>query len=363
MKINTVTLVSRDMNPGDTQHFVAELAHYLDTQNIQVHLVTSVDQEVAYSLPSKVEHTALTPQEPSSFLPKSLYRMKLASKLRKTIFAQHSDIVVVFSMQEAIMAAQGGKQHKAPLVIAYRSDIPAQLKQKWKSSLIRSAYKKADGLVFQTHAEKNFFYDSFFTNTVVIPNALLLENLPKRAEKKIKKEIIAVGPLTPEKNHLLLIQAFADIAPTFPDYKLTLYGEGPLRDALEAEILECGLADRVKLAGATSKAPEKMKEAALFVLSSDSEGMSNTLIQAMAIGLPCIATDTPGSGTEFLIQHGENGLLCPVGDRTELSDAMRSILSDKNFADRLSQNAKQIVNILDKQKIMRQWLDFFEEIA
>ena len=101
----------------------------------------------------------------------------------------------------------------------------------------------------------------------------------------------------------------------------------------------------------------------MFVLSSDYEGMPNALMEAMASGLPCVSTDCGGGGARFLIRDGENGFLVPKGDEEALADAMRKILSDKELADMLGNNARKLQETLAPEKIYGEWEAFIKEIV
>ncbi len=93
----------------------------------------------------------------------------------------------------------------------------------------------------------------------------------------------------------------------------------------------------------------------MFVLSSDLEGMPNALMEAMAMGIPCISTDCKGGGARFLIQNGINGLLVPVGDADALAGAMIQMLSNEEFAEQCGRNASRIVDRLDPGRIYSEW--------
>ena len=108
-----------------------------------------------------------------------------------------------------------------------------------------------------------------------------------------------------EKNFPLLLQAFAKFSGRHPDYRLRIFGEGELREELTALARELEIAEKVELPGRSTTLLEKMNSAAMFVLSSDYEGMPNALIEAMCLGLPVISTAV--SGATDLIQNGENG--------------------------------------------------------
>jgi glycosyltransferase involved in cell wall biosynthesis len=174
-----------------------------------------------------------------------------------------------------------------------------------------------------------------------------------RTEKK--RRIVSAARLMKQKNQLMLIESFAQIKQDFPDYTLTIYGEGPFRDTLEARIAELNLTDSVFLPGKVQNVFDCIADADLFVLSSDFEGMPNALIEAMCLGLPVISTKV--SGATDLIEHGHNGLLTEVGDTNQLTECMRQMLADPQLRLRCAGNALEINERLQVDGIIRQWLD------
>lgn len=163
----------------------------------------------------------------------------------------------------------------------------------------------------------------------IIPNAINKEFITAEYSGPRNKQIVSSGRLTEQKNHALLIKAFAGITAKYPAYKLVIYGDGPLRKDLELLASNLGIADKVSFPGYTTEIRKKIERSSLFVLSSDFEGMPNALMEAMALGVPCISTDCKGGGARFLIKNGTNGLLTPIGDVEALQTAMEKILSDQ----------------------------------
>ena len=176
-----------------------------------------------------------------------------------------------------------------------------------------------------------------------------------------RKEIVTVGRLEPQKNQKLLINAFSELAKKFPDYTLVIYGEGSLRKKLEKYIESKGLKDRVFLPGAKNNIQEYIKDASLFVLSSDYEGIPNALIEAMAIGLPCVSTDCSPGGARELITNGENGVIVECRNSNELATAMARLLTDRESAKRMGTNAKKIYTRVDKNLVCNRWLDLIRD--
>ena len=123
-----------------------------------------------------------------------------------------------------------------------------------------------------------------------------------------------------------------------------------------------GLENRIFLPGVIPDVADQIEKAALFLLTSYSEGISNALIEAMALGLPVIATDVPSGGTQELIRHGVNGLIIPAGDEKALENALDKLLSDKELADRLGMEAHKIQERLAPERVNRLWQEYFERI-
>ncbi len=132
--------------------------------------------------------------------------------------------------------------------------------------------------------------------------------------------ILAAGSMKPQKNHALLIRAFAKLLKT-RDARLMILGEGPLRAELEALVKSEGLIGKVVMPGFVSDPTAYYRSANLFVLSSDYEGFGNVIVEALACGIPVVSTDCP-SGPAEILDGGRYGRLVPVGDADALADAM-----------------------------------------
>lgn len=232
-----------------------------------------------------------------------------------------------------------------------------------KQKQLKSLAKKADGWVFQTEEERNWYGASTGKAKVqIIPNAINPDFIrdPYRGERK--KTIVTAGRLTEQKNHKLLVQAFAKISQKNPDYQLIIYGGGGnLKDKIEETAKQLNIEDRVMLPGYTTNIGDKIKDSSLFVLSSDFEGMPNALMEAMALGLPCVSTDCKGGGAKFLIDDGKNGLLTPIGDVDALAKAIDKMLSDREFAEHCGKEAHKICERLAPGKIYNEWEKFILE--
>ncbi len=184
-----------------------------------------------------------------------------------------------------------------------------------------------------------------------VPVDLTEINLPKDA-----KIILWVGRLDPVKGLLLLIDAFASMESQASTH-LVLVGGGPLETQLRNHISQLGLASRVHLLGPRDDVPQLLKTAHLFVFPSQTEGLPNALLEAMASGLPVITTDV--AGCRDLVTHEKTGLVVPYGDKTKLAKAMAQLLSNPQYADQLAQAAQQEIQ---NHWQFKQTLDTYESL-
>jgi glycosyltransferase involved in cell wall biosynthesis len=163
--------------------------------------------------------------------------------------------------------------------------------------------------------------------SVVIRNAVDVAAAPRSRHDRGVPRLIAVGRLKAPKDFLTLIRAFAEL----PDgsFEGLIVGDGPDRAPVEAEIRRLGLDGRVRLAGERSDVPALLADSDVFVLSSRSEGLPVSVLEAMAAGLPVVASDV--GGLRELVVDGETGLLIPPGDATALAAALSHLIEDRDL--------------------------------
>ena len=264
------------------------------------------------------------------------------------------DVIFSFLVDTNISAALCAKKLGIRTIVAERNfpdcPMPDYLKH-----LRNFAYKKAAVCVFQTEEQKLAFPRGVQKKGVVIFNPIK-EDLPAPFTGKRNHTIVNHCGYKAQKNTALLIDAFAKVAKKHPDYSLDLYGYGELKDRLQEQINALGLAEKVCLLPFEQEIHKLLLPSAMFVMSSDYEGMPNTLMEAMGIGLPVISTDCKGGGAKALIRDHENGLLTPLGDADALAEAMEFYIEHPDKAAEYAQKALAIKDTLSVDKIAKQWL-------
>jgi len=226
---------------------------------------------------------------------------------------------------------------------------------------------KADGAVLQTLCELDFF-GGMFNNYAVIHNPVK-PGLPERFTGDRKKTAVNFCRMAAQKNIKLMIDAFCLFHEKRPDYDMLIYGntvedeEERYREDMISYIADKNASGFIKILPPCADVHEKIADCAMFVSSSDFEGLSNSMAEAMAIGMPCVCTDCLGGGAREMITDGVNGVLVPMNDPQALADGMERIAGDHVFSEKISVGAYKIRDELSSKKIAGEWLEMINKIC
>lgn len=350
------------LTKGGAERVFVNLAEYFYGEGYDVCMITQYKKEDEYTVNPAIERVLsdLTEEETGRSRLCNFFRRFF--KLRRTLKVVKPDIVLTCTAKSNFMTMAASTFLKTKVVVSIVADPKMEYDTKVLRLIAKTYFRFADGIVFQTREARAFFPAYIQKKSVILSNALNPQFLRERYTGERKQEIVAVGRLDDNKNHEMLIHAFAKMADKFPDYRLTIFGDGECRGKLEALIIKEGLSERAFLPGVTSDVAGSIERAALFVLTSKTEGMPNTLLEAMALGLPVISTDCPCGGPRELIRQGENGLLVPVGDADALARAMERVLSNPVKAEAMGRSAQKIQEQLRPEVTNRSWKDYFEKV-
>ena len=278
-----------------------------------------------------------------------------------------------------------------PVAVAVRSDPAREYADPKLRKLALKLFPTAAGVILQTQDGVNFFPEDIRRRSVVLPNPLNPEFMTEPFEGERDHRIVVVGRIDKNKHQSLVVSAFEKIADEIPeDYILEFYGDGSERENLSAEVARGRLSSRIFFRGVVTDVPQRIRKAGLFILSSDKEGMPNALIEAMALGIPCISTDCPCGGPKVLmktgatpsegkaepssIDHGDNssndqgdnlpnGILVPVGDADAMAEAMKKVINDPALARRLGRNALRVRAVYSPEAAFAAWEKYLRSIA
>ncbi|MDE7341910.1 MAG: glycosyltransferase [Lachnospiraceae bacterium] len=350
------------LDKGGAERVFVNLAEYFQNRGYQIVMVTQYRKAEEYALADGIKRVIsdITPQETSwSRLVNFCRRVR---KLHRIWKEEMPDLVLSCVGKNNFMTIVTTMFTRTKPVVSVVGEAKEEYPGRVMKFLANLLFPYASGVILQTERSRSFFSEKVSKTAVILPNSLNPLFMRKRFQGERDRRIVSVGRLDANKNHEMMIRAFAALADRYPEYTLTIYGEGELREALQKLICSFGLENRIFLPGVIPDVADQIEKAALFLLTSYSEGISNALIEAMALGLPVIATDVPSGGTQELIRHGVNGLVIPAGDEKALEKALDKLLSDKELAERLGMEAHKIQERLAPERVNRQWQEYFEKI-
>lgn len=344
---------------GGAERAITNISSHMIKEN-EVHFLGLKKIDNFYSISNKIKYHLMERESDykKNFFIRNINRL---TKIRKIIKEVNPDVIISFAREQSYRILLLNYFNKRKIIVSVRNDPKHEYTTFKEKLVMKILYKRVNGFVFQTEEAKKFFDKKVQDKSVIIPNPINEEYLSGNTKVKKEKKIVSVGRLVEQKNHAFLIDSFAKIANAFSDYSLVIYGSGELKENLQKQINSYGLDKRIILAGEVQDVRKNIEDASLFILPSIYEGMPNSLIEAMALGLPVISTDCPCGGPRFLIQNNVNGILVPVNDVNELADEIEKILTDDEFREKIGKNAKNIRKILDSDKINQQWMNFISK--
>lgn len=350
---------------GGAERVVSNLANFLVNEGYEVIVATEWQGEVEYSLDERVRRIHVGLQEEDMKSSRLVKAWKRLIYLRRLILKEKPDVTLAFA-HKAIYRALGATLFtKEKVIIAVRINPIGNYDGILDKLLIPILYPRAAGAVFQTEEQRDFFPRYIRDKATVIFNPLNDKYILAEAPDEREKTVVHSGRLVDFKNQDLLIRAFIKVHEKHPDYQLKIYGgdsyDGTLQ-ILEKTIRENHAGDYVRLMGSSDELEKELIKGAVYVLSSDYEGMPNALLEAMALGLPVVATDCPCGGPRAVIQDEVNGLLIPVRDLEAMAAAIDRLLVDRVFAEGLGKEARKIKEILNVSVIADQWKRYIETI-
>lgn len=332
-----VLFTIRSLTGGGAERVVSVLSGLMAQRGIETYIVAYARTDKDYELDEKVK-VLIMPERKDGLLTKFL-RIPDMRKLVKEI---KPDVVIPFVGTVLYVTWFAIWGLKTKFVLTIRNNpwvMPASLKERKLRDWIA---KKSDAIMIQNEEQGNYFSLEREEKIFTVSNPIqkkFMENGKDVYSEEIKK-VISVGRLEPQKNHRLLISAFAKAYADEPQIKLYIYGDGREENSLRGFIEELGLQEKVYLMGRATNMLQVLKEADLFVMTSDYEGMPNALMEAMVVGVPCISTDCK-TGPKTLIKEQDNGILVPIRDEERLIEALEWAIDNPDLMNKMGMCARK----------------------
>lgn len=288
---------------------------------------------------------------------KKSWRLNAIKKIRKLVAVNSPCMCCAFVSDVAVMVRLATLFMPQIFFISAERGDPYTLPKSWKR-LVTWTYRHSDYCLFQLEKARDFFGQSIRSKSFVIPNPYIGKPpIPYYGERK--KTIVTATRFEKEKGVAILIDAFSKIHDQHPEYRLVIYGDGSLKNEFVERVKTLGISGYVNFPGYIQNVAERVKGDGIFVLPSLYEGIPNTLIEVLAVGVPTISSDCSPGGPRFLTRNGERGLLFPVGDEDSLVQNINLLINDEHKAEMLSKKGPSIVEDLYEGKIRQMWMSFF----
>jgi len=259
---------------------------------------------------------------------------------------------------------------KAEVIISYRGALSAFFKYipsfgRWARYLVHYTLKSSSGIITPSEGVKEDLIEDFGApreKVRVIYNGIDINAVRKMSKDSIdlRKEcpwIITSCRLSPQKDLLTLLRAFKIVREKVRS-KLLILGQGPLKDSILSWNKDLGIDNDVLLMGFKENPFKYISRADVFVLSSFFEGFGNVIVEAMALGIPVVATDCP-SGPGEIIEHGVSGVLVPMRDHKRMAENILNILQDTGLKKRLSEEGVKRSALFSAERMASEYERYF----
>lgn len=347
-----LTFVTSTLHAGGSERVMSLLANTFAQKGYEVEIVCINKHLVFYPIDEKVKVWFAEDEVKSpSILKKVLW-------LRNHIKNDRPDVVIAFMLEVYCVTLASLIGVSVPVISSERID--PHFFGRAKGLLRWLLLRRTTHLVVQTVRIKDFYSAKLQSRTTIIPNPVTDKVFSLTPTLK-QKHIIAVGRLAYQKNYPMMFRAFAKVHHDFPDWQLVVYGNGPQKEEIRGVIERLGMEGHIILAGKSDHVVEEMNKSSLFVMSSDYEGMSNALLEAVCVGLPVISTDV--SGARDLITEGVNGYIVPVGNERALTLALSSMLSSPEKMDEMGRQSKALAPRFREEQIVGQWEELIKKVV
>ena len=353
-----LVFITPGMTFGGAERVISILANlWCDMGHDVSMFITSSNKPSVYKLNEKINVEYY-----DDYKENNVSHFKLISSIRKFVNKEKPDCVLSFINDVCAYTIIALMGKNIPIIYSERND-PNKTNQRKVDKIFRKIVELgASHIVFQTEGAKQCYSKKVQRKSSIILNPVELNRIPDRKKEDIDySEIVTVARLEPQKNQELLIDAFNLVSKKHQDVVLKIYGEGSLKNKLQNKIDELGLKDKVFLMGAKQDVLEWIKESYCFVLTSDFEGLPNSLIEAMCMGIPCISTDCSPGGARQLLGN-DRGLIVPCGDKDRLAEAINMYLEQKDIAMQYGEAAYKLREEIESHTVAKEWINLTEKV-
>lgn len=340
---------------GGAHRVLAILANYFASRDYDVTVIVWEDSPIDYPLNKKVKIEWLhyhIKNEFDVFIP--------SIKTRKILKNHRGAYLYAFMSKMAVYALLYTIGERIRIIGSERTDPNTEPKKKIFRWIRNIVFCYLFRTVYQTPDAMKYFPKKAQKNGSIIPNPIT-PDLPERYEGIRKKEFVTFCRIDKQKNLPMMIDAFCIVHQKYPEYVLKIYGTGLIEKDIAEYIRNKKAEEFILMMGFQRDVHKLILNSFAYLSTSDYEGLSNSMLEALAIGLPSICTDCPIGGAKMMINNYVNGILVPVRDTKAMANAMGVLIENPDIVNRLSRNATQIRYKLDENIICKKWEKLMEE--
>lgn len=409
------------LEQGGAERVVSNLANQFVKEKYEVIVATEWQGKDEFWLDDKVRRIHVGLQEADEKKGRLAKVLRRQGNLRRLVKEEKPDILIAFAHNAIYRALLSTIGLKTPVLISVRTDPAGHYDSTLDKLAIPVLFRRAAGCVFQTEGQKAFFpgflqrksriilnpvHEKYFQDFGIGANeeeqeskgeeaasaaadaeaaasaeqaesaetavdTAPAENTEEAGEEQPREEdgrrkaVVQSGRLVDFKNQPMLIEAFLKVREAHPDYVLEIYGPDSFdgtKETLETLITRYQAGEFIRLMGGSDRLEKLLPDASVFAFSSDWEGLPNALLEAMAMGLPIVATDCPCGGPRTVITNEENGLLVPIKDAEAMAAGINRLIEDRELAARLGENARSIRELVNPEAVITQWRSYIDEL-
>lgn len=358
-----IMIVIHSLRSGGAERVTADLSTYWHRLGYKVSVVTQLDPSTdIYPLANGVQRYVLhTAYETGGGLRGIWANWRRVRRLRALIKKHRPDCVLGMMTTSSVLSVMASKGLKNRVIAMEHTHPPKQkLPEAWQK-MRHWAYQRADAVVTLTGATGRWVREHIpGAHVHVIPNAVrwplpAIEPTVDSHKAEGCFRLLAVGRYHEVKGFDRLIAAFSMLAKYFPDWELVIVGEGPQRSALEQQVESLGLQERVRLVGQVGNMQDWYESSDIYVLSSRYEGLSNSLLEAMACGLPVVAVDCDVGPREIIRNEIDGILVSPADDIEALAAHLSDLMGRPLHRTALARRAVDVRDRFSVARVMTLW--------
>ena len=358
-----IAFMVKTFEGGGAQRVIHTLARYYVEQGIEVHIFTMYHAESYPVFPglffwnigidradTSVEHNYEKIVWAADHAQKMGIEAFIICSTSAPMYEYALEMKKKFSFK--ILAAMTNAPERSPVTEEAR---------KRRDEVFDVLYSEGAGFLFQNAYERDYFPETIREKSILVDNPLM-DGIPASYVGEREKIVVSAGRFDEQKNFELLIRAFAKFHKIHNEYQLHIYGRGHMEKVYKELIGECNMENAIYLKPFTIDIHSRIRNAAVFVQSSNYEGVSNMLLEAIAMGLPVISTDCPAYGAREFIKDGKNGCLVPVENEERLYEALERVIFTDAYQIEAGKESATIRERLSVENIGQQYLDYLESL-